>query len=258
MMSRTALLIVSFGTTYPQTRQETIEATENAFKQSFPDADFFRAFTSKIVISRIKKNEGIAIDTPKEALAKIIAAGYDTLLVQSLHLIPGIEYNQLLDQVDKVASQFKQVTVGKPLLTSFEDYQRVVAFLKDVVQPKSADEAVLFMGHGTAHSSFTAYACLDHMLMGSQHYMGAVESYPDIQFEIGRLKQDGVKKVILHPFMLVAGNHAHRDMASERPGSWQSQLEQAGFSVSAKLQGMGHYPTIQNMFIEHLKNAERK
>ncbi|ANZ61170.1 sirohydrochlorin cobaltochelatase [Secundilactobacillus paracollinoides] len=252
-MSKTALLIVSFGTTYPQTRHETIEATENAFQMAFPDAEVFRAFTSKIVVSRIKQNEDITIDSPQEAIAKISAAGFDTLYVQSLHLIPGIEYHQVEDAVRASASHFKRVVIGRPLLNDFADYQAIVHFLKQIGSPLAADEAVLFMGHGTANSAFTAYACLDHMLMDSQHYMGAVESYPDIQFEIGRLKAAGTKKVRLQPFMLVAGNHAHNDMASDAPDSWQSQLQRAGIQVTPVQKGMGAYPEIQQQFVAHLK-----
>lgn len=252
-MSKTALLIVSFGTTYPETRHQTIEATENAFRAAFPDADVFRAFTSKIVVSRIKKNEGIMIDSPQQALTKIVAAGYDTLYVQSLHLIPGLEFHQVEAAVQQVASKFKRVVCSRPLLNDFADYQATVAFLKRIGSPLAADEAVLFMGHGTANSAFTAYACLDHMLIGSQHFMGAVESYPDIQFEINRLQAAGIKKVRLQPFMLVAGNHAHNDMASEAPDSWQSQLQRSGIEVDAQLKGMGEYPEIQQQFITHLK-----
>lgn len=252
-MSKTALLIVSFGTTYPETRHQTIEATEDAFRTAFPNAEVFRAFTSKIVVSRIKQNEGLSIDSPKQALAKIIAGGYDNLYVQSLHLIPGIEYHQVEAAVAKEAGHFKRVVIGRPLLNDFADYQATSAFLKQIGKPLAADEAVLFMGHGTANSAFTAYACLDHMLMGSQHYMGAVESYPDIQFEISRLKADGIKRVRLQPFMLVAGNHAHNDMASDAPDSWQSQLQRAGIQVRSQLKGMGEYPEIQQQFINHLK-----
>jgi Cobalamin biosynthesis protein CbiK, Co2+ chelatase len=252
-MSKTALLMVSFGTTYPETRHKTIEATENAFRAAFPDAEVFRAFTSKIVVSRIKKNEGLSIDSPQEALAKIIAGGYDTLYVQSLHLIPSIEYHQVETAVAKEADHFKRVVMSRPLLNDFADYQATIGFLKQIGSLLAADEAVLFMGHGTANSAFTAYACLDHMLMGSQHYMGAVESYPDIQFEISRLKADGVKHVRLQPFMLVAGNHAHNDMASDAPDSWQSQLQRAGIQVTSQLKGLGEYPEIQQQFITHLK-----
>lgn len=252
-MSRIALLVVSFGTTYKQTRQKTIAATEQAFQRAFPEADVFRAFTSKIVISRIQQHEGVVVATPAQALEKIQAAGYDTLYVQSLHLIPGIEYHQLLQQVRKVTPAFKQVVIGKPLLETFEDYQQVVTFLEQLHQPLDKNAAVLFMGHGTAHHAFTAYACLDHMLRGTRHYVGAVESYPDIDLELTRLKANGITKVTLQPLMLVAGNHAHQDMASTQPESWRSKLEAAGIKVASDLTGMGEYPEIQNLFIAHLK-----
>ncbi|MCH4164727.1 MAG: sirohydrochlorin cobaltochelatase [Lentilactobacillus diolivorans] len=252
-MNRVAVLVVSFGTTYPQTRQKTIEATENAFRTAFPNTKVFRAFTSNVVISRIKAHEGLQIDTPEEALDRIKDEGFDTVYVQSLHMIPGIEYHRLLQQVAKVRDRFSKVVVGKPMLVSYTDYVKVINFLRGVGGTLADNEAVLFMGHGTSDRAFTAYACLDHMLMGSQHYLGAVESYPDIQFEINRLKKDGITRVRLQPFMLVAGNHAHQDMASDKPTSWKRLLEASGIQVDAQLKGMGEYPFIQQQFIEHLK-----
>lgn len=111
------------------------------------------------------------------------------------------------------------------------------------------------MGHGTADSAFTAYACLDHMLMGTGNYVGAVESYPDIDFEIQRLTNDGIQHVVMQPLMMVAGNHAHHDMASDSPTSWSSQLQVHGITADAKFIGLGEYPEIQQMYIDHLKQV---
>ncbi len=256
-MSKTAILVVSFGTTYADTRKKTIEATENAIANKFPDADVFRAFTSNIVLKRIKENEGIAIDTPQQAIEKIRSLGYQDVFVQSLHIIPGHEYDLIVKSMSPYASDFENFVIGKPLLTSFVDYRDVKNFLVGMNE-LADDEAVLFMGHGTATDiAFTAYGCLDHMLMGTRNYLGTVESWPDLKMEMARMKADGIKKVNLFPFMLVAGNHANRDMASDDPNSWNSLLQKAGFETTTNLVGLGESEFIQNQFAKHLRAAIR-
>lgn len=254
-MTKTAILVVSFGTTFPGTRQKTIAATEAAIQQAYPDATVFRAFTSNVVIKRIREKEQIKIDTPSQALHKIQQAGFTRVLVQSLHIIPGIEYQRLLSQLAGYRDQFAELIVGQPLLSDYSDYQWLVAQLPKLTPNLAADEGVLFMGHGTADNQFTAYACLDHMLMGTRHYVGAVESYPDLTLELKRMQQDGIKKVHLWPLMLVAGNHATNDMSSTKPDSWRSQLEAQGFKTESHLVGLGELPAVQQRFTQHLQQA---
>lgn len=175
------------------------------------------------------------------------------MYLPSLHIIPGMEYGLVQQTVDKFRDQFKQLKLTQPLLDTFEDFQKLVAFLKAQSAALPNGEALLWMGHGTAHSSFTTYACLDHMLSGTKSYVGAVESYPDVRDEIKRLKADHVRKVYTQPLMMVAGNHAHNDMASDDPHSWKSILEASGISAEPVLKGLGQYPVIQQMFIDKLK-----
>lgn len=254
-MTKSAILIVSFGTTYPATRKKSIGAVEKAFQATFPDFKVFRAFTSTVVIKRIQKNEQVKIDTPAEALTKIHQAGFEEVYVQSLHLIPGIEYDMVKKVVDQFQATFKKIVLGAPLLKRFADYQRLTTFIKRMVLNQPAHSGLLLMGHGTANSAFTAYACLDHMLMGSGNYVGAVESYPDIDFEIQRLVKDGIDQVVLQPLMMVAGNHAHHDMVAASPTSWRAKLQAHGIAVDARLIGLGEYPDIQQLYIDHLKQV---
>ncbi|MCH4008619.1 sirohydrochlorin cobaltochelatase [Companilactobacillus sp.] len=256
-MSKTAILVISFGTTYPETRKKTIKATEQAIANKFPDADVFEAFTSNVVLKRIEKNEGIKIDTPSEAIEKIRSLGYQQLFVQSLHIIPGHEYHLVVKLLSPYAKDFEKFVIGKPLLTSLVDYRDVKNYLVGM-NDLADDEAVLFMGHGTATDiAFTAYGCLDHMLMGTRNYLGTVESWPDLKMEMARMKSDGIKKVHLFPFMLVAGNHANKDMASDDKNSWNSQLQKAGFETTPHLVGLGESEFIQNQFVKHLRAAIR-
>lgn len=252
-MVKSAILVVSFGTTYPETRKKSIGALEREFQKAFPETQVFRAFTSDVVIKRVQKNEHMKIDMPIEALAKIQQAGYQEVFVQPSHLIPGIEYDLLKKQVANFQSVFNKIVLGFPLLSTFADYQRVVAFIKQLYPDRQAHNGLLLMGHGTTDSAFTAYACLDHMLMGSGNYVGALESYPDIDFEIQRLLKADIQHVILQPLMMVAGNHAHHDMESAASTAWSSKLAANRITTDAKFIGLGEYPQIRQMYIECLK-----
>lgn len=246
-----ALVAVSFGTSYPETRQKTIEAVEKRLSETFSDFDVFRAFTSNKVIKKIEEQENLTILTVDQQMQKLIAEGYEEVYVQPLHIISGSEYSKALHQAMRYKNQLKMIKVGKPLLSSIEDYQNVIAWLDTLAGQLAEDEALVLMGHGSQHSAFTVYACLDHMLMKKPIFICAVESYPEISLLIERLKKSRYKKIELYPLMLVAGDHATNDMASNEEDSWKSQLERAGFIVEAVLKGMGEASEIQQQFIEH-------
>lgn len=246
-----ALIAVSFGTSYPETRKKTIEAVEEKLAKEYPEFDVFRAFTSNKVIKKIKEQEQMTILTVDQQMQKLIAEGYKEIYVQPLHIIPGSEYSKALHQAMRYKDQLKLIKVGKPLLSSMEDYQKIVAWLEKLSQDLKTDEALVLMGHGSQHSAFTVYACLDHMLLEKPIFICAVESYPEITLLIERLKKSSYKKIKLYPLMLVAGDHATNDMASDEEDSWKSQLEQAGFAVEAYLKGMGEAAEIQQQFVEH-------
>lgn len=254
-MSKKAILAVSFGTTFPETREKTIGAIEKALGKSFSDYDVFRAFTSKIVRKRIAVKENINIDDPAAALQKLADKGYEEVYVQSLHIIPGIEYGIVKQVVADYKDKFKKIAYTQPLLDSFEDFQNLVNFLKKQSADLPSGQAMLWMGHGTSRSVFTTYACLDHMLAGTKSYVGAVESYPHIDGEIKFLKRDQISKVVLQPMMIVAGNHAHNDMASDDSHSWKSILKAQGIEAQPVLKGLGEYPEIQQMFVKKLQMA---
>ena len=248
---KAALVAVSFGTSYPETRAKTIEAVEQKLAEAFPKYDVFRAFTSNKVIKKIKEQENITILTVDQQIQQLIAEGYQEILVQPLHIIPGSEYSKALHQAMKYKDQVTRIKVGKPLLSSIEDYQKVVAWLETLAEDLAEEEALVLMGHGSQHSAFTVYACLDHMLMEKPLFVCAVESYPELTLLIERLQKSKYKKINLYPLMLVAGDHATNDMASDEEDSWKSQLERAGFIVEAFLKGMGEVPQIQQQFVAH-------
>ena len=213
--------------------------------------EVFRAFTSNKVIKKIKEQENVTILTVDQQMKKLITEGYKEIYIQPLHIIPGIEYSKALHQAMRYKNQLELVKVGKPLLSSIEDYQKVVAWLETMAADLDENEVLVLMGHGSQHSAFTVYACLDHMLLEKPIFICAVESYPEISLLIERLKNSRYKKIKLYPLMLVAGDHATNDMASDEEDSWKSQLEQAGFTVEAHLRGMGEFQEIQQQFCEH-------
>ncbi|UNK22008.1 sirohydrochlorin cobaltochelatase [Yersinia intermedia] len=252
-----ALLVISFGTSYEQTRQKNIDACEQQLAAAYSDRDVFRAFTSEMIIRKLRKRDGLLINNPREALKQLVEQGYQDVAIQSLHVINGDEYEKIANEVRTFSDCFHRLVLGTPLLSSFADYQQLLVALQAQMPVLAADERVVFMGHGASHYAFSAYACLDH-LMTSLHFpalVGAVESYPEIGHIITRLQQQGVRKVHLMPLMLVAGDHAINDMASDEPDSWQSQLEAAGICAHSWLQGLGENPLIRQMFVEHLDQA---
>ncbi|MCL2894617.1 sirohydrochlorin cobaltochelatase [Brenneria tiliae] len=255
-----ALLIISFGTSYPQTRQKNIDACERHLATAYPERELFRAFTSEMIIRKLRERDGLRVDNPAQALNRLAQAGYQDVAVQSLHVINGDEYEKVATEARAFAPRFQRLALGAPLLSGFDDYRQVLTALRGQMPPLAADERVVFMGHGASHHAFSAYACLDH-LMASQQFpalVGAVESYPEIDHIILRLRQQGVRKVHLMPLMLVAGDHAVNDMASDEEDSWKSRLEAAGIAAQCWLQGLGENPLIREMFARHLDAALRR
>ncbi|WP_054741886.1 sirohydrochlorin cobaltochelatase [Cellulosilyticum ruminicola] len=252
-----AVLVVSFGTSYQDTREKTIVACENKIKEAFEGYDFFRAYTSDMVIRKIAREEGFVIDNPEEALQRIYELGYEEVIVQSLHIICGDEYTKLKDQVEVYKDKFKKITLGRPLLTLINDYKETVALLKQELPELKEGEGLVFMGHGTEHPAHSAYCALDYMFdqEDMKIYVGTVEGYPEIGEVFKRLKRDHIKKIYLTPFMLVAGDHATNDMASDEEDSWKTLFEEAGYEVEIIFKGLGEYEGVQQRFITHAKES---
>lgn len=248
-----AILVVSFGTSYHETRKKTIEVCENKIKESFKDYDFYRAFTSGMIINKLKKRDNMFIDNPSEALEKLYNSGYQEVVVQSLHIICGDEYNKLKDMVAQYEDKFDKISIGRPLLTYIDDYRETVEAVKKDLDKMDIDEAVVFMGHGTEHESHSSYPAIEYMFRdyGINAFVGTVEGYPELEQVIKKLKNRNIKTVDLLPFMLVAGDHAINDMASDEEDSWKTILEKEGFNVKVHVKGLGENPYIQEKFKNH-------
>lgn len=252
-----AVLVVSFGTSFEETRSKTIEKCEEKIKKALEGYDFFRAYTSEMIIKKLAQRDHVYIDTAREALNKIYELGYEEVLIQSLHIICGDEFDKMKEQIAEFEGKFKSLKIGRPLLREIEDYQKAAwATLRECPELQ-AHEAIVFMGHGTPHPVFGAYCALEYAFweQKAKAYVGTVEGYPTLEHVIDKLKEDEIKTVYLMPFMLVAGDHAINDMASDEEDSWKMRLTESGFGVNIILKGLGENSYIQDIFVEHAKEC---
>lgn len=254
-----AILVVSFGTSYNDSRDITIGAVESAIEEAFPDYDVRRAFTSQIIIDKLEERDGLEIDNVTEALDRAVEDGVSTLIVQPTHLMDGYEYNDLVDEVAAYADQFEQVVIGEPLLTSEEDFKNVAKAITDATaEYDDATTAICFMGHGTEADSNEVYAKLQDVLTEEgfeNYYIGTVEATPSWEDVLELVNEGDYTKVVLEPLMVVAGDHANNDMAGDEEGSWKTEFEAAGYEVECLVKGLGEMDAICQMYVEHTQAA---
>lgn len=254
------ILVVSFGTSYEHTRKANIEAVENKIDEAFEAYEVRRAFTSSRIIKKLKERDNISIDNPSEALSKMKEEGFEEVIIQPLHIIPGIEYEKIVSVFKEFKGEFEKIEIGTPILYSIDDYEEAVDALKSQLPDIYDGSAVVLMGHGTYHPSNACYSCLQLFLSdeGLNVYVGTVEGYPEIEHIIPKLKNENIKEVILMPYMLVAGDHAINDMASDEEESWKSLLKKEGFIVNTYLHGLGENPNYQMIYVNHVREAIKR
>ena len=253
---KTALLMVHFGTTYDETRGKTIEAINAKAQAAFPGLAFREAYTSRIVIRKLK-GRGMEKQTPLEALLALRAEGFTRVIVQSTTLLEGAEMESLRRDVASVQSFFQDIRVGTPLLYDVADCQKVV----DILAARHADAAdarqkahVVLVGHGTYTPATATYSQIDYMFSAQGHplfHVGTLEGYPTFETMLARLKEAKARKVTLVPLLFVAGDHASNDIAVD----WKEALEAEGLQVDLHIEGLGEIPEIQNIYIEHIRQS---
>ena len=225
------LLVVSFGTSYNDSRRLAIGAVEAAMEEAFPDYSVRRAFTSQIIIDRVKSRDGIEIDNVEEALERAANNGVRTLVIQPTHLMDGLEYTDLVNEAAEYADAFEKIAVGEPLLSSDGDFAAVAqAIVEDTAQYDDGETAICFMGHGTEADSNGVYGKLQRTLSDAgyeNYYVGTVEASPTLEEVLAAVQEKGYRRVVLQPLMVVAGDHANNDMAGEEE-SWKTAVEDAG------------------------------
>lgn len=253
----TVILVVSFGTSFNESRVKTIGGIESAIAKAFPNYEVRRAFTSQIIIDKLAERDSEDIDNVTEALDRAVADGVKNLVVQPTHLMNGFEYTDLQEELEKYSGQFASIKLGQPLLTSDSDYEAVIkAITEDTKSYDDGETAIAFMGHGTEADSNAVYAKLQEKITaaGYKNYViGTVEATPSIDDVLTFAKNGSYKRVVLHPLMVVAGDHANNDMAGDEDDSWKSILTKEGFEVVPVLEGLGQNEAIQQIYVDHVK-----
>lgn len=259
---KAALLMVHFGTTHDDTRALTIDAINAKAQATFPELKLQEAYTSRIIIRRLKAR-GIEKLTPLEALLRLRSEGYTHVIVQSTNIIDGVEMESLRRDVESVQSFFTEVRTGTPLLYMVEDAEQVVDILGKYLNASPAKngkvsakqlpmQSFVLVGHGTYTPSTAIYSQIDYMLKAhglTNFHVGTIEGYPTFENMLAQLKAGKTKRVMLAPFMFVAGDHAKNDIAVD----WKEALEKEGYMVNVHMEGLGQIPAIQDIFINHIR-----
>ena len=264
LKNKDAILVMTFGTTFADTRAKTIDAVEAAIQKAHPDIPVFEAYTSHIIIDRVKAKEGIQKMTPEEAFSKLKAEGYTRVAVVSLDVIPGMEYcyDSIITKMQM--SKFKELSLATPLMyfqgTEGEPDQ-VVDFLNAVKSQfpvMGKEDATLIMAHGTPHPGNAYYSVIQDRIekLGMNNvFVYSVEGRPNLDDVIPKLKAKGFKNVTLMPIMMVAGDHANNDMAGDDPDSHKSILTKAGFKVNTYIHGLGENENVRALYIQRADEA---
>ncbi len=253
-----ALLVVSFGTSFAETRKKTIEALEASLSAAFPERKPYRAWTSSIIRKKLLKTEGLQIDSVEEAMDRMLSQGITDLLVQPTHLMIGEEYRKAAEAIKAYQGRFSRMALGAPLLTTEADLLRMAKVLEESFGQVKENEMLALMGHGSAAAEPNPYVIINNALAAdgyARFQIGTVEFEPGFEPLLETARKDKPKKIWLAPFMLVAGDHACNDMAGEEEDSWASRFRASGFETTCLLRGLGEYPAVQAMYAAHAGEA---
>ena len=273
------LLVVSFGTSFNDSRATDIKGIEDALAQAFPDWSVRRAFTAQIIINHVQARDGEKIDNMDQALERAVANGVKTLVVQPTHLMHGAEYDEMCEALDAYKDKIENIVVAEPLLGEVGNDATVInadkeAVAKAVVAAAVADgkfesidkaaedsTALVLMGHGTAHVAKVTYSQMQTQMneLGYKNvFIGTVEGEPEetsCESVIEAVKAAGYTKVVLRPLMVVAGDHANNDMAGDDEDSWKSMIEAAGLATESQIAGLGRIDAVQDLYVAHTQAA---
>ena len=275
------LLVVSFGTSFNDSRAEDIGGIETALQEAYPDWSVRRAFTSQIIINHIQARDGVKIDNVEQALQRAVENKVKRLVVQPTHLMHGAEYDELAGTVEDYKDQFESVSIAEPLLGAVgsdasvinEDKEHAAkAVLADALEgagyeslekAKEENTAFVFLGHGTSHTAKVTYSQMQTQMkeLGYENvWIGTVEGEPEetaAEEVIEQIHEAGYHNVILRPLMVVAGDHANNDMASDEDDSWKSMCKQSGYfdNIRTQIIGLGRIKEIQEIYIKHVQEA---
>ncbi len=250
-----AILAVSYGTTYPDALRDSVEAVENAFRESFPDYTVYRAFTGKKTMEMLEEKH-MHVDSVEQALEKLAVDGYEEVIIQPTHVIGGSEFESVCSTAKAYENRFSTVKIGAPLLQKPEDIETLCRFFAE--KYLNLADAVVLMGHGSDHHAnklYTDFGDTCRRLGYCSLFIATLEAKPSIDDIIPQLKDGGYKNIIITPLLFVAGGHACKDMAGDGENSWKSRLEAEGFTVNAIVKGLGEYSEIRQLYVKHLYEA---
>ena len=275
------LLVVSFGTSFNDSRAQDIKGIEDALQEAYPDWSVRRAFTAQIIINHVQARDDEHIDNMQQALDRAVANGVKNLVVQPTHLMHGAEYDEMTAAIEEYKDKFESVAIAEPMLGEVGDDATVINEDKEAVAKAITDEAVktagydsmeaaaedgtafVFMGHGTSHTANVTYDQMQTQMENlgfTNAFIGTVEGKPEdtaCDAVIAKVKDAGFKKVVLRPLMVVAGDHANNDMAGDDDDSWKSMFEASGEfdSVDCQIEGLGRIDAVEQLYVEHTKAA---
>ena len=275
------LLVVSFGTSFNDSRAEDIKGIEDALAEAFPDWSVRRAFTAQIIINHVQARDDEHIDNMQQALDRAVANGVKNLVVQPTHLMHGAEYDEMVEAIDAYKDKFESVAIAEPMLGEVGDDATVINDDKAAVAQAITDEAVkeagydnmeaaaedgtafVFMGHGTSHTANVTYDQMQTQMENlgfTNAFIGTVEGEPEdtaCDEVINKVKDAGFKKVILRPLMVVAGDHANNDMAGDDDDSWKSMFEASGDfdEIDCQIEGLGRIDAVEQLYVAHTQAA---
>ena len=273
------LLVVSFGTSFNDSRVEDIKGIEDALAEAFPDWSVRRAFTAQIIINHIQARDGEKIDNMEQALDRAVANGVKTLVVQPTHLMHGAEYDEMCEALEEYKDKIETIVVAEPMLGEVGSDATVINADKEAVAKavvaaaleeagyesteKAAEDstAFVFMGHGTAHVAKVTYSQMQTQMqnLGYENvFIGTVEGEPEetaCENVIEAVKAAGYTKVVLRPLMVVAGDHANNDMAGSDDDSWKTMFEAAGLDVTCQISGLGRIEAVEQLYVAHTQAA---
>ena len=275
------LLVVSFGTSFNDSRVEDIKGIEDALAEAFPDWSVRRAFTAQIIINHVQARDDEHIDNMQQALDRAVANGVKNLVVQPTHLMHGAEYDEMVEAIDEYKDKFESVAIAEPMLgevgsdaTAINEDKAAVAQAVTDAAVKSAGydsmeaaaedgTAFVFMGHGTSHTANVTYNQMQTQMekLGfTNAFIGTVEGEPEdtaCDVVIDKVKDAGFKKVVLRPLMVVAGDHANNDMAGDDEDSWKSMFEASGDfdEIDCQIEGLGRIDAVEQLYVEHTQAA---
>lgn len=252
---KTAILLISFGTTVKEAREKGIESIYRELSDANRELPIYQAYTSSVVIRALKK-EGIHRNTVEEAILEAWDDGIQRLYVLPTHIIPGLEYEKMMKMLERYRLDFEVIEIAPSVLSEEADCDKLVPVWKDMLGFDENTEYIL-MGHGTEHSANVRYEQMQRAFEMQGFFnvhMALVEARPDLEDVIERLRKRKVQKVILHPFLLVAGDHVHNDMRQV----FAKRLKEEGYEVETVVKGLGEYPQFRTLYLERIREMREK